>query len=396
MNTHRRFLAHRRRTPMWSRASHQPRRRPEWASLSDEQILARHPPGQIDPLQALELLLRLNNARHTAREKSVSHKTRQERAQFLRRAFDDLHVACGFKTLPDPRNLAQRHVRALADHWRSTHLAPATVQTYFSFLRGLAMWIGKPGLIREPGYYGLAAEHVQRHGYAEFDHSWSAQAVDIDTTLERIGRFDPHVGAMLRLIRAFGLRRKEAVMLQPHRCVVPFEATGLSPEHRAADTYLWIRAGAKGGRERFIAVSTRERMEALAQARYVAGSPDAHMGNPAHDLRANLRRFHYVLSKFGVTAKGLGVTAHGLRHEMLIGHYEALTGVRAPIRGGERPPPEIERRARAAVAALAGHARIRVADAYLGRLARGPRRGDLDDMYSVQADSQARTPHEPP
>lgn len=367
MNT-RRFIARRHRTgPMWSRTAHQPGRRPEWAHLSDDQILARHPAGQTDPLQVLELLLRLNNARHTARDKTVSHKTRQERAQFLRRAFDDLHTACGFKTLPDPRNLAQRHVQALVDHWRRGRLAPATVQTYFSFLRGLAGWIGKPGLIREPAFYGLAGA---RRTDAERDRSWSAQSVDIGALVDRIDRFDLRVGAMLQLIRAFGLRRKEAVMLRPHRCVVPFEATGLSPEQREADEYLWIKAGAKGGRERFIALSTPERIAALAHARQVAGGQDGHMGDPTADLKANLRRFHYVLDKFGVTAKVLGITAHGLRHEALIGHYEALTGTPAPIRGGGRPPPDIERPARAAVAALAGHARVRVADAYLGRPAR--------------------------
>ncbi|MCD9026828.1 integrase domain-containing protein [Luteimonas sp. BDR2-5] len=365
--------------PMWTRASHQPRRKPEWANLSDSQILARLAPGKAEPTQVLELLLRLFNARHTARDKSVSHKTRQERAQFIRRAFGDLHARCGFKQLPDPRNLAQRHVQALVDLWQRERLSPATIQTYLSFLRGLALWIGKPGLIRGPDFYGLAAERYERHGYAEHDRSWSARSVDIDATVERICEFDPHVGAAMRLIRAFGLRRKEAVMLRPHRCMVPFEATALPPAQRAADHYVRIKAGAKGGRERFIPVSTPQRLAALAYARGVAVDQDAHVGHPDANLRQNLRRFHYVLDKFGVTAKALGVTAHGLRHEALIDHYAAITGAAPPVRGGAELPREIERPARAAVAALAGHSRIRVADAYLGRPARGrsvPNRAD--------------------
>lgn len=367
---------HRKGGPLWTRASHQPRRKPEWANLSDSQILARHPPGKADPMHVLELLLRLFNARHTARDKTVSHKTRQERAQFLRRAFDDLHTRCGFKTLPDPRNLAQRHVQALVELWQRDRLSPATVQTYLSFLRGLAQWIGKPGMIRGPDFYGLAAERYERHGYAEHDRSWSAHAMDIEATVERVCEFDAHVGAALRLIRAFGLRRKEAVMLRPHQCVVPAEATSLPAGQRASDRYIRIKAGAKGGRERFIPLSTPERHAALAYAQRVAGGQDAHVGHPEGDLKRNLRRFHYVLEKFGITAKASGVTAHGLRHEALIDHYEAMTGAPPPVRGGETLPSEIEKPARAAVAALAGHARVRVADAYLGRPARASHHAD--------------------
>jgi hypothetical protein len=38
------------------------------------------------------------------------------------------------------------------------------------------------------------------------------------------------------------------------------------------------------------------------------------MGDPTRDLKRNLRRFDYVMEKFGITFAQLGVTAHGLRH----------------------------------------------------------------------------------
>jgi hypothetical protein len=34
--------------------------------------------------------------------------------------------------------------------WKQDHLAPATIQTYLSFLRGLGMWMGKHGFVRSP------------------------------------------------------------------------------------------------------------------------------------------------------------------------------------------------------------------------------------------------------
>ena len=97
--------------------------------------------------------------------------------------------------------------------------------------------------------------------------------------------------------------------------VVPFESTGLPEEQRQGDLYVWIRQGAKNGRQRFVPLNTPERMTALAQAQRVVSGYDAHLGDPSRDLKRNLRHFGYVLEKFGVTGSKLGITAHGLRHE---------------------------------------------------------------------------------
>lgn len=338
--------------------------------MSPAEVLARHRIGRADPLRVLEVLLRLYNDRHTALAKSVSHKTRWERAQFLRRFFRDLHDKAGFKTLPDPRNLGQKHIQAMAHVWKAERLAPATLQTYFSFLRGLADWIGKRGMVRDPAHYGIEPEQYRRELAAGHDRSWSAQSVDIDGLIERVCLHDAYVGASLRLIRAFGLRRKESVMWRPHRNVMGFGATGLPPDQQEAERYVRIREGAKGGRERFIPIDTPARMAAVAYAQQIAVGQDAHMGNPDFDLKRNLRRFDYVLARFGVTCRQLGVTAHGLRHEALIDKYQEMTGTPPPVRGGVQLPDDIELSARAAVVRLAGHSRRRVADAYLGRPAR--------------------------
>ncbi|KAF1685350.1 integrase [Pseudoxanthomonas broegbernensis] len=356
--------------PPQSRAAHQPRRNPGQAPLSPVEVLARQPIGRAPPLRVLEVLLRLYNSQHTALQKTVSHKTRHDRAQFLRRFFRNLHEKAGFKTLPDPRNLGQKHIQAMVRVWQAEHLAPATIQTYFSFLRGFSGWIGKPGMVRDPSHYGMQLEEYRRSEAAQRDRSWSAQSVDIDAVIARICDHDRYVGASLRLIRAFGLRRKEAVMLRPHRDVVGFEATGLPLEQREAQLYLRIKAGAKGGRERFIPLDTPERRAALAHAQQIAGDQDAHMGNPARDLKYNLHRFSHVLEQFGITSRALGVTAHGLRHEVLIDHYRQITDQEPPVRSGDTVPGALDRPAREAVVRLADHSRTRVADAYLGRPAR--------------------------
>jgi len=74
-----------------------------------------------------------------------------------------------------------------------------------------------------------------------------------------------------------------------------------------------------------------------------------------------------VLRRFGITSKGLGITAHSQRHEALIEEYIAITGQEPPLRGGgEGLSREQEDAARLAVSRLAGHNRGRASAAYLG------------------------------
>jgi integrase len=171
------------------------------------------------------------------------------------------------------------------------------------------------------------------------------------------------------LIRAFGLRRKESVMLRPNGCIVPFESTGLPEDEQQADRYVWIRQGAKNGRQRFVPLNTPQRVAAIEYAQTVAVGPEAHLGNPSHDLKRNLRHFDYTVAKFGVTERKLGVTAHGLRHEALIDEFVAQTGQQPPVRGGVELPAAAEEAARLAVSRLAGHSRKRASSAYLGQSA---------------------------
>ena len=345
----------------------QPARPQDWAGKTPQEILARYQPGKAPPLKVLEVLIKLFNTQHTALEKTVSHKTRQERGQFLRRFFRDLKQKAGFKTVPDPRNLGQKHIHAMVQVWQQAHLAPATIQTYLSFLRGLAMWMGKHGFVRKPGHYGLSLEEYQRHESAQRDKSWTAQGIDAEAVIAAVCKFDLRVGASLRLMSALGLRRKESVQFRPFLHVMPFCETGLPAHQQQADRYAWVKG--KGGRVRWIPLDSPAQLAALEFAQGVVDSRDAHTGDPRRDLKRNLRRLDYVLKKFGITLRKRGATAHGLRHEVLNDAYEDITGVPSPVRGGGPVSPELDRAARLAVSQLAGHARVRAAGAYLGQSA---------------------------
>ncbi len=365
------------------RVQQQPPRRQDWATQSPQEILARHPPGATEPLRVLDILLELFNTRHTALNKTVSHKTRHERAQFLRRFFRDLKGKAGFNTVPDPRNLGQRHIQSMVAIWQRDSLAPATIQTYMSFLRGLSNWLGKAGFVRAPAHYGLSPQEVQRHEVANADKSWSAKGIDAATVIAEICAFDQHVGASLRLMHTFGLRRKESVQVRPFEHVQPFERTGLAPEQQESENYLWVKG--KGGRVRWIPITSPEQQAALTFARTVVHSRASPMGNPARDLRGNLRRLDYALARFGLTRAVLGVTAHGLRHQALNDAYEAQTGVPTPVRGGGTVAMDADRAARYKVSNLAGHARLRAAGAYVGSRPRQGGRLQLDSAPTQPA-----------
>jgi len=234
-------------------------------------------------------------------------------------------------------------------------------------LRALAQWTKKPGMVRQPSAYGLHREEYERHEAADRDKSWSAQGIDIAGLIASICRFDAYVGAEVWLMRALRLRKKEAIMSRPHQCVVSFEATGLPLHKKKADLYARIESGSKGGRERFVALDTPEKLAAIEHAKSVVVARDGHMGHPSHNLKQAMARFGYVMRKVGVTKKKSGVTSHGLQHEGLIDEYEKLTGHAAPVRGGAKLSKEIDRPARQEVAELAGHARRRASSAYLGQ-----------------------------
>lgn len=345
-------------------------RRQTWAVKSPQEVLALYPPGKTPVGRVVDVLIELFNPMHTSLQKTVSHKTRYERAHFLRRFFLELHTDAGFKIAPDPRNLGQRHVQAMVRVWQQRRLSPGTIQNYLSYLRGLAMCLNKPGFIRSPVYYGLTPEEYERHENAQRDKSWSGNGIDVEALLANVSAYDPRIGASMRLMVMIGLRRKESVMCRPWAHVHPFEETGLPDDERAADRYLWTKG--KGGRARWLALVTEAQQAAIEHARSVVSGHDAHMGAPGRDLKSNLWRLDYALRKFGLTKRESGTTGHGARHDHLQSKYEETTGTPTPIRGGGPVDPSLDRQARLHVARIAGHARASAAGAYIGAIRRAP------------------------
>ena len=328
-----------------------------------------------------------HNRQHGSKPKGVSNKTMHERACSLFRSFTLLR-RLGYQF--DLNNLAGRHIQVLVDYWtgnarvadlcRQRGLAmlerphsTAYIEQQLSFLRVYGdTWIGKPGMVHPLADYVDDPARFKRSYIAKEDRSWEGNQVEFTSVVEKVEAIDPRVAAQLALQLAFGLRRKEAVMFMPHIAVVPAESVPTS--QHASERYavfLSVRRGTKGGRLRFVAIRNDEQRSALDLALQFAPRPSSHLGHPGLSLKQSLKRFDNVMQKVGLTKRQLGVTAHGLRHQFAHEFHIELTGVQAPVRGGDVcADPETLKAALLEIARQLGHSRPQITNVYLGSPAR--------------------------
>lgn len=290
------------------------------------------------------------------RLKPISNRTQDMRQEVLFLAFRTL-PKLGFR-VKRISDFGERHVQALMKHWEAEGLAASTLQLRLSILRTLAGWLGKRGMVKGIDSYLEDPSRGRRQTTAQHDHSWSAVGIDAAKMISDVTAFDHRVGMQLKLMHAFALRREEAVMFRPHKA--------------DQGSYIVVRDGTKGGRERTVPIDLPYQRAVLDEAKTMAKGMRGHVGHPDHNLEQALRRFNYVVGeRFGLTRKQLGVTSHGLRHQGLNDMYERLAGIPSPVRGQTKDmfvqadPMKIEY-ARQRVAEVAGHARLSISGAYLG------------------------------
>lgn len=369
-------------TPGRRRSAHTPRPAPgRRGKNKDAEVELRDLP--LSPKRwrhVVNLILREHNWRHSSKHKGVSHKTMAERRRFCHWLFQFLREPPLLYKL-DPRSFSGRHADALTAYWqaeaRAGRMSPATIQTYFSFLKTFTTWIGKPKLLRPIGCYFDDPRLHERSLASGVDKSWRAKGVDVDTVIRQVAEGDVHAAASLKLMRAFHLRFKESVMLRPHEDVVT--AAQARRDGEGAAFYLDTHRATKGGRERMVAINTPERQEAIEYARAVTMGLHESVSDPRMTLQQALRHLRYVMERHGVTRAGLGVTPHGLRHQGAADDYKEITGELPPVAGGAHVDPALDRQARQRIAEHLGHGRVQITNAYFGRTPTAPvppNRGD--------------------
>jgi len=277
----------------------------------------------------------------TRRNREGSIGTRVGRERLLTVMADQLHEL-GFRRM-GARSLKPKHVEALVRLWQEQKLSPGTIKNRMSALRWWAEKVHKPAVVaRSNDYYGIPNRQFS---------SPDSKAVAVSPAQLDAVR-DDHVRMSLRMQQAFGLRREEALKINP----------------RWADrgSHLLLRASwTKGGRERTVPVRTPEQRAVLEAAKAFAGRGALIPVNRNYIQQLRIYERHSAnagLSKL-----------HGLRHAYAQGRYRELTGWPCPHAGG--PPGsdlgpdqrQQDREARLTISRELGHEREQITAVYLGR-----------------------------
>ena len=234
--------------------------------------------------------------------------------------------AMGFY-LEDVQGIGAKHVEALVNDWYKSGLSANTMQNQLSKLRTFCCWLGKPRLVRQGGVPAYLPEvdpaELKVKTYTERSKSLSGNGIDPLEVIARAQEMDERLCVMLMMGSLFGLRRKEMLMLKPHKAD--------QGSHLALDGNI-----TKGGRFRAhmfkgddFEIVERKVIE-LAKA---ICKKDEALGWPGRTFKQNENRLANYMRKLGLTKLECGATLHGLRHELSENHA-LLDGLLPPVLGG--------------------------------------------------------------
>lgn len=302
-----------------------------------------------------------------------SSKTRKERVQFYLQMTTQLWEL-GYR-IRSPQALSAKHVTALMHHWHAQGLVANTLHTRLSMLRTLCGWLGKENVVKDITDY-VPAEAARRSGVATASKAMEANGVDPDEIIERAGQIDERLAVILSMQHAFGLRVKEAIEIRPGRAVI---------DNGAA---LSLHEGTKGGRPRVVPIDSDYQRAVIANARRIAasGKTGRLRWTDCTWKQAQNRFYHYARRRLGISRKGLGVTAHALRHGYAQRGYRKETGLPSPIEGGAlgRIDRATHQAACLTVAHALGHGRVDVTASYYGSYGHALRASPTDMTFVLK------------
>ena len=269
----------------------------------------------------------------------------------------------GFK-LTTLQNVGERHIEALHSAWVEEggvhQLSVGRVHNLNVYLRLLFdVHFKKHGLVRPVSQH---SKNCVRTYIATHDKSWVGNGVDVHLLVNQIrdssveGRI---VALQLELAWAFGLRVREAWMAHP-----------VSLLEQALDGELMrIDRGTKGGRARDVPVTDLLQLDVLLRASDLARGAGSSMIPTKYNLAEWKGVFYRIMKTHGIVRStddgGLGVTAHGLRHQYMHAFYQRLTGHEPPIRSSQVIDPDVHKACLKTLIEAVGHSDTRKANSYL-------------------------------
>lgn len=306
------------------------------------------PQRQID-----ELLAKHSITAATGRKRVVSMATRKSYADNLSRFITSLKEEN--MAVQNLDEITTKQVRRVFLCYERRSLSASRLASIAGSVRRLGIWLGKPDLCPDLDEMLLNPDNGKRSYSAKTPKTWEANGVDVEAGIALIAAVCPITALQFELAHEFGARVEEFLMFKP--------AKAIRNEHE-----IWISDGTKGGRPRAVPIEHDSQREALRRMKELAelnpkGIVQAQRGDSLRQAKAHMR---YILTKVGITKKGLGVTPHGLRHGYACRTFKQLTGEDAPVLGGGLVDPEREGAARDEIAQRMGHNRRAIVSAYTG------------------------------
>lgn len=277
--------------------------------------------------------------------KEGSFATHANRSERLKLAVKELKEE-GYK-LKSVKNLKQKHIRALVKNWKDRGLSAGTMKNRMSDLRWLSRKIGNPRIVER-----------SNRDYEIEDRKYVNNNVNIAKKLDQADLrkvTNEHVKMSLRMQEAFGLRREEAMKIQPHIA-------------DKGDKLVLKDSWCKGGRAREIPIRNEAQRELLNEVKaFVKEHGDKSLIPSDLSYKQHLKAYEYQTSNVGITKN------HGLRHQYAQERYRELTGRECPKNGGLRSrqlsseEKAIDNAARLEISEELGHGRESITAVYLGR-----------------------------
>lgn len=269
------------------------------------------------------------------------------------------------------RNLGEfgkTHAVKLIGAWVRDGLSAGTIQNKISYMRRFLTFVGKENLVPRGAQLKewMTANGIQppesRTIVARTSKAWDQNDVDVFEILKQVAAECPLTAIQLEMQVAFGLRMKESL------CIIP----------RVADrgSVLSVVWGTKGGLPREVrfdddlGVATWQR-DVLERAKLMADqNKKGTLSLQGKTLEQSRDRFYYIVRKYGVSRSGLGVTAHGLRHQFAARRYQEISGFGAPVTAHapaiNSALEEADLQARTELSRELGHFRPSITQAYTG------------------------------
>lgn len=240
--------------------------------------------------------------------------------------------------------------RSLARHVASGEMSPAYAQNMVSAVNSVLQQVREWKSISPTKDCGIQ----QRRHVRDTPPMGIERGAELSRALHALRDAGQHRGAaVVELAREFGLRTKEASLLDASRALKEAQKRGA----------VTILNGTKGGRQRKLPIVALRQLQALQRASAVQGNARAIMPPDQNwkQWRENgLRDARETLQEHGIDR------IHDLRAAYACDRYSQLTGAPAPVNWGQIRDKSIDKWARKVISEELGHGRIDVVASYIG------------------------------